>query len=85
MHRAADARLPSPPAGKSPVAEEDSTQVFVSAPGKVVLAATCFACGAAGAAPQTYAGFLTNFSPSVAAVPGTTEILAADNDLESIK
>jgi hypothetical protein len=38
-----------------------------------------------GATPQTYAGFFTNFSPSVVAVPGTNQILAADNDLESIK
>ena len=129
------------PAGKSPVAEEDSTQVFLPAPGKVVLAATCFVCGATGdatdrtfrwistdggasfaapeevgsalnvdgqgallagdvlalpdrngrvatmpgAAPQTYAGFFTNFSPSVVAVPGTSQILAANNDLASIK
>jgi hypothetical protein len=129
------------PAGKDPVAEDDSTQVFVPAPGKVVLAATCFVCGTAGdatdrtfrwvstdggvsfaapeevgttvnvdgqgtllpgdvlalpdragrvatmpgAPPQTYSGFFTNFSPSVVAVPGTNQILAADNDLESIK
>jgi hypothetical protein len=129
------------PAGANPVGDDDSTQVFVPAPGRIVVAATCFVCGTAGdaadrtfrwistdngasfaapeevgqtvnvdgqgtllagdilalpdrgrvatmpggAAPQTYAGFFTNFSPSVVAVPGTNQILAADNDLDSVK
>ena len=76
------------PAGTSPVAEDDSTQVFVPAPGKVVLAATCFVCGTSGdATDRTFRWISTDGGASFGApdevgttvnVDGQGALLAGD-------
>ena len=133
------------PGGEAAVATNNDAQVFAPQPGKVVVIASCFVCGAGGAADRTFrwistdngatfdagteigslaigggdaghlvrrqrpvpgrrgqpravddhAGvpatsvvaspLLTNYSPSVAFVPGTRNVLHVVNDLDTFR